>query len=229
MRDFFVERVIAPLAAAPSTVIDGVFFDCFNFAYQLPSPWNRHATNVANCSVGKGGPGCEALLAGTIDLARRVALALNRGGKVAMYSNPASFVNPKGAGAPFWLDEARLLDGLQGTSVLFNYEFVRAEVPTQGPKPTTSSLARRSSALRAQWWTGAALVRPARQHARGGASRRRVRRAHIPAQCDRGCHAAPRRLSRRARRRDRRRRVHAFCLCVCFSPPRPSSLAERCG
>lgn len=31
MRDFFVEKLIAPLAAAP--FIDGVFFDCFNFAY----------------------------------------------------------------------------------------------------------------------------------------------------------------------------------------------------
>ena len=38
MRDYFIDRLIKPLAAAP--MIDGVFFDCFNFAYQLPSPWN---------------------------------------------------------------------------------------------------------------------------------------------------------------------------------------------
>ena len=44
---------------ADGSVIDGVFFDCFNFAYQLPSPWNRHATNIPNCTVGTGGAGCE--------------------------------------------------------------------------------------------------------------------------------------------------------------------------
>ena len=30
MRDFFIERVVQPLADAP--MIDGVFFDCFNYA-----------------------------------------------------------------------------------------------------------------------------------------------------------------------------------------------------
>ena len=84
MRDFFIQRVIEPLAAAP--MIDGVFFDCFNFAYQLPSPWNRHATNIPNCTAA-GGAGCEALLAGTLDLARRVALALNARGKVPMITD----------------------------------------------------------------------------------------------------------------------------------------------
>ena len=123
MRDFFINRIIAPLAQAP--FIDGVFFDCFNFAYDLPSPWSRHATNVPNCTQA-GGAGCEALLAGTLDLARRVALSLNAHGKVPIFSNPASFANPK-PHAPFWLDEARLLKALEGTDYLFNYEFVRAE------------------------------------------------------------------------------------------------------
>jgi hypothetical protein len=116
-RDFFIERIIGPLAAAP--MIDGVFFDCFNMAYQLPTPWNRKAINIPNCSTPDGGPGCEALLEGTIELALRVAQALNARGKVPIFSNVGSFANPH-PGKPFWLDEARLLKGLQGTS------FVRA-------------------------------------------------------------------------------------------------------
>ena len=137
MRDFFIEHVIAPLAAAPPTMVDGVFFDCFNEAYNMPTPWNRRATNIPNCTTGTGGSGCEALLAGTIDLARRVALTLNAGGKTPMFSNVGSFVNPK-AGAPFWLDEGRLLDALDGTSFQLNYESVRAEkVPTPRFQPTT--------------------------------------------------------------------------------------------
>eukprot|EP00729_Bicosta_minor_P018500 gene18500-9830_t len=92
--------LVTPLAEAPT--IDGVFYDCFNFA-----------------------PGCEALLNGTIDLARRIAVKLNAGGKVAMFSNPATFANP--TKAPIWLDEQRLVDGLKGTSYQFNYEFFRAE------------------------------------------------------------------------------------------------------
>ena len=125
--DYFVSKVIAPVVSSPPGVIDGVFFDCFNFAYQLPSPWNRKAVNIPNCTAGKGGSGCEALLTGTIELARRIALALNEGGKVPIFSNPATFVNPKGPGAPFWLNESRLLDGLKGTNYLLNYEFVRCE------------------------------------------------------------------------------------------------------
>ena len=58
MRDFFIEKIIPPLANAP--FIDGVFFDCFNFAYQLPTPWGRHAVNVPNCTKPEGGAGCAA-------------------------------------------------------------------------------------------------------------------------------------------------------------------------
>jgi len=122
MRDFFIDKLVTPLAEAPT--IDGVFYDCFNFAYQLPDPWGRKATNIPNCTTA-GGPGCEALLNGTIDLARRIAVKLNAGGKVAMFSNPATFANP--TKAPIWLDEQRLVDGLKGTSYQFNYEFFRAE------------------------------------------------------------------------------------------------------
>jgi hypothetical protein len=90
----------------------------------MPTPWGRRATNIPNCTSA-GGSGCEALLSGTLDLARRIALALNAGGKVPMFSNAASFANP--TRAPIWLDEQRLVDALSGTQYLFNYEFFRAE------------------------------------------------------------------------------------------------------
>lgn len=116
--------MIAPLAS--SDQIDGVFFDCFNFAYDMPNPWNRNAVNIPNCTHGKGGAGCNALLEGAVDMAVRTAKALNEGGKVPMFSNPASFVNgPKPA--PIWLNESTLVEGLQGTTWQLNYEFMRAE------------------------------------------------------------------------------------------------------
>ena len=159
-RDYFIERVVAPLADAP--MIDGVFFDCFNFACtewavqtlndkpvslrsemncsslpshlpdacvpvrtdELPSPWNRRAVNIPDCAAHIGGPGCERLRAGTLDLARRVALTLNAKGKVPMFSNVGSFAPPK-VPAPFWLDEARLVSALEGTAYQFNYEQAR--------------------------------------------------------------------------------------------------------
>ncbi len=125
VRDFFIERIIAPIAAAP--FVDGVFFDGFNMAYDMPTPWNRVATNVPNCTP-KGGSGCEALLAGTLELARRVALALNDANKVAMFSNAASFTKAPGfLKSPIWLDEARLIDALENTTYMLNYEFMRAE------------------------------------------------------------------------------------------------------
>jgi len=124
MREFFVERIITPLANAP--FIDGVFFDCFNFAYLLPTPWGRHATNIPNCTNPEGGAGCEALLNGTIELAKGITKALNAGRKVPMFSNVGSFVNPS-PDQPFWLDEARLLAALDGLDFQLNYEFVRAE------------------------------------------------------------------------------------------------------
>ena len=53
--------------------------------------------------------------AGAVDLAQRTAEALNKGGKVPMFSNPASFVNgPKPA--PIWLNESRLVNALQDTT-----------------------------------------------------------------------------------------------------------------
>ena len=90
-RDWFVKHIITPLADAPQ--IDGVFFDCFNYAYALPTPWNRRAVNIPNCTTA-GGAGCEALLEGTIDLARRIAVALNAKGKVT----PAAVGTPPSHG-----------------------------------------------------------------------------------------------------------------------------------
>lgn len=52
-------------------------------------------------------------------------MALNKAGKVAMFSNPASFNNSQNA--PIWLDEAKLVKALEGTDYQFNYEFMRAE------------------------------------------------------------------------------------------------------
>jgi hypothetical protein len=124
VRDFYIDKVIAPLAAAEN--IDGVFFDCFNFAYDLPNPWNRNAVNIPNCTHAKGGAGCDALLDGAVEMAARTAKALNKGGKVPMFSNPASFINgPKPA--PIWLNESKLVDALDGTTWQLNYEFMRAE------------------------------------------------------------------------------------------------------
>ena len=123
MRDYFIEQLVGPIARSPD--IDGVFYDCFNFAYSMPSPWNRHAVNIANCSGSSGGAGCEVLLNGTLDLAKRIAVELNRHGKIPIFSNPASFVNA--ARAPIWLDEARLVSALEGTAYIVNYEFYRAE------------------------------------------------------------------------------------------------------
>ena len=123
MRNFFVERIVRPLAATP--FVDGIFFDCFDQSYTLPSPWGRHARNIENCSAA-GGAGCEALVEGAIDLARRVTLALNAEGKAPMFSNVGTFTRPKRPSSP-WLDEARLLTALKGMQFQFNYERVRAE------------------------------------------------------------------------------------------------------
>ena len=132
MRDFYIDKIIKPLAASPH--IDGVFFDCFNFAYDLPNPWNRNAINIKNCTHGAGGPGCNVLLDGAVELAARAAKALNAGGKVPMFSNPATFQNgdptgksPKNKPQPIWLNESKLVAALEGTTWQLNYEFMRAE------------------------------------------------------------------------------------------------------
>ncbi|KAL3923611.1 MAG: hypothetical protein SGPRY_004164, partial [Prymnesium sp.] len=100
MRAYFVERLIKPLAEAP--MIDGVFFDCFNYAYSMPTPWNR------NVSLLEPRDPPRSLWA-----------------QVPMFSNAATFTNHQSL--PIWLNESRLLAGLEGTHFQLNYEFVRAE------------------------------------------------------------------------------------------------------
>lgn len=131
-RDYFVSHVVAPLALSPS--IDGVFFDAFNYAYDIPEvkPWGKPVLNVPNCSTpaAPGAPpgwgGCEALLNGTLDVARRSAALLNARGMVPIYANPGSFARP--AKAHIWMDEARLvraLDGLEWYTVRPREDLVR--------------------------------------------------------------------------------------------------------
>ena len=45
-----------------------------------------------------------------------------------MFSNPATFTND--AKAPIWLNETRLLAGLEGTQFQFNYECARHPADT---------------------------------------------------------------------------------------------------
>lgn len=126
---YYVENLIRPLAVAP--MIDGVFFDAVNYGYQIPEvrPWGRPVVNVPNCTK-DGGAGCEALLEGTLDVARRSAELLNAHGKVPMFSNAASFVQP--SQQKIWLDEARLVERLNGTKWLTYYESARAEQVVHG-------------------------------------------------------------------------------------------------
>merc|ERR1719149_395906 len=96
-RDYFVAELVAPLAANP--VIDGIFFDAFNYGYDIPEvhPWNKMTVNVPNCSAAGSAPGtngCDALLDGTIDVAVRTATLLNAHGKVPMYANVGTFERP---------------------------------------------------------------------------------------------------------------------------------------
>lgn len=51
------------------------------------------------------GFGCDALVAGSIDVALRTAELLNKNGKVPIYSNPASFAKPPKT--PIWMNESR--------------------------------------------------------------------------------------------------------------------------
>ena len=41
MRDFFIEKLVKPVAQSPA--IDGVFYDCFNFAYVV-----RHLDTICH-------------------------------------------------------------------------------------------------------------------------------------------------------------------------------------
>jgi len=135
-RDYFVEKLVAPLALAP---IDGVFFDAFNYAYDIPEvrPWGKPVLNIPNCSTPPAGGGdvgwggCEVLLNGTLDVARRTAALLNAHGKVPMFANPASFERPPKQ--KIWLDEARLVAALRGLQWSTYYEGFRGDTAMRPP------------------------------------------------------------------------------------------------
>ena len=128
-RDYFVENLVQPLATAP--MIDGIFYDAFNYGYDIPevTPWGLQTINVPGCSK-QGGAGCDALLEGSIDVAVRTAKALNAHGKVPMYANPGTFLKP--AKQNIWMNESKLVDALEGTSWMTYYESARAESMLNG-------------------------------------------------------------------------------------------------
>lgn len=151
-RDYYISRLVAPLAAAPA--IDGVFFDAFNYAYDIPEvkPWGKPVINVPNCSTPAASPGgavrwdgCEALLNGTLDVARRATALLNAHGKTPIFANPASFVKPPKQ--HIWLDEARLAAALGGMRWLTYYESFRGDVdPRTDPNGLLNNMLTESKA-----------------------------------------------------------------------------------
>eukprot|EP00966_Prymnesium_polylepis_P213150 4936942-Prymnesium_polylepis.1 len=108
-----------------------------------------------------------------------------------MFSNPASFANT--AKAPIWLDEARLLAGLNGTQFQFNYEFMRAEkLASNGQLANMLQVcSRRPRNARS---TRSFTTLTTRLRCAGVAARRPDGRARLLHKRDRGPHAARRRL-----------------------------------
>jgi len=129
-RDYFVEKLVTPLATAP--MIDGIFYDAFNYGYDIPevTPWGLQTTNVPNCSK-RGGAGCQALVDGSIDVAVRTAKLLNKHNKVPMYANPGTFKHPL-VGQNIWLNESQLVEALDGLSWMTYYESMRADTVMNG-------------------------------------------------------------------------------------------------
>eukprot|EP01048_Picozoa_sp_COSAG05_P004453 COSAG05_NODE_240_length_13119_cov_122.275806_2_plen_346_part_00 len=113
-RDYFVEKLVTPLATAP--MIDGIFYDAFNYGYDIPevTPWGLQTINVPGCTKANASwTGCEALVDGSIEVAVRTTKLLNEHGKVPMYANPGTFKHPL-VGQHIWLNESNLVDALDG-------------------------------------------------------------------------------------------------------------------
>eukprot|EP00965_Chrysotila_dentata_P212964 6187362-Pleurochrysis_carterae.AAC.2 len=142
-RTYFVEKLVRPLATSP--MIDGVFFDAFNYGYEIPQvrPFGRSVVNVPNCTHA-GGAGCEALLSGTLDVARRTTELLNANGKVPIFANPAAFFEGIVGAGDFYLDERRLLSSLEGLAWMTYCESARAEQVTKPESGTTNVSALRN-------------------------------------------------------------------------------------
>jgi len=108
-------------------MIDGVFYDAFNYGYDIPEvhPFNLHTVNVPGCDFPTFGAGCNALITGTIDVAVRTAKLLNAHNKVPMYANVGTFLKP--SKQKIWMNESALADALEGTQWMAYYEGARAE------------------------------------------------------------------------------------------------------
>merc|ERR1711934_243539 len=128
-RDYFITNLVEPLSTAP--MIDGVFFDAFNYGYDIPevTPWGLQTVNVPGCSKA-GGAGCQALLDGSVDVAVRTPKLLNAHGKVPMFANPGTFLKP--ATQNIWMNESKLAEALTGTQWMTYYESARAETMMNG-------------------------------------------------------------------------------------------------
>ena len=128
-RDYFVDQLVAPLAQAGP--IDGVFFDATNYGYDIPEvhPWNRMTVNVPNCTFPNRSDfsGCGVLVDGSLEVAARTTELLNAHGKVPMFANPGYFGRPMSPTQKIWLDEARLVQALEGMKWMTYYESARAE------------------------------------------------------------------------------------------------------
>ena len=76
-RDYFVDHLVGPLAAAGT--IDGVFFDAVSSASDIPRRDRGAApsSSVPDCDGRLNVSGCDALVAGTIDVAARATTLLN--------------------------------------------------------------------------------------------------------------------------------------------------------
>ena len=131
-RDYFVDHLVGPLAAAGT--IDGVFFDAVNYGYDIPEtrPWGRAVVSVPDCDGRLNVSGCDALVAGTIDVAARATKLLNANGKVPIFANPGYYSNFYNR--TIVLDEQRLVTALDGLEWLNYYESARAEQLAADPK-----------------------------------------------------------------------------------------------
>ena len=110
-RDYFVDHLVGPLAAAGT--IDGVFFDAVNYGYDIPEtrPWGRAVVSVPDCDGRLNVSGCDALVAGTIDVAARASTLLNAL-QDTMYATPVYYSNFYNR--TIVLDEQRLVTALDG-------------------------------------------------------------------------------------------------------------------
>ena len=129
-RAFFIDHIVTPLTKAP--MIDGIFFDDFSTSYNIIAgpPWGRNVVNIPNCSR-SGGEGCEALIEGTLTLARETAKLLNAHGKVPIFGDVDMFSNWNSV--PIFAAEQRFVDALDGLKYVRYYEGAQADANAMKP------------------------------------------------------------------------------------------------